>query len=80
MRYWLRYAGCVVVGGAVGAAIAYLTAPASGVENRRRLGRRLEDEADELRRKSVRAARQAADYLEDQLQEGKRKLSEVVSR
>lgn len=80
MRNWFRYAGCVVLGGAVGAAIAYLTAPASGFESRRRLGRRLEDETDELRRKSVKAARHAADYLEDQLKQGKKKLSEVVSR
>lgn len=80
MRHWFRYAGCVLLGGAVGAAIAYLTAPASGLESRRRLGRRLEDETSDLRRKGVRAARQATDYLEDQLKQGKKKLSEVVSR
>ena len=80
MRNWFRYVGCALLGGAVGAAIAYLTAPASGLESRRRLGRRLEDETDELRRKGVKAARHAAEYVEDQLKEGKRKLSEVVSR
>jgi gas vesicle protein len=80
MRQWFRYLGCILMGGAAGAAFAYLTAPASGAESRRRLGRRLEDEAEELRRKGVRAARHAADYVEDQIKEGKKKLSEVVSR
>jgi gas vesicle protein len=68
------------MGAAAGAAIAYLTSPASGPENRRRLGRRFDDEAEDLRRMGQRAARQAADYIEDQLKQGKRKLNEVVSR
>jgi len=42
--------------------------------------RRLDDEADDLRRMGQRAARQATDYLEDQLKQGKKKLNEVVSR
>lgn len=79
MRNWFRFAACVLLGGAVGATLAYLTTPASGLENRRRLGRRLEDETEELRRKGVRAARQAADYLEDQIKQGKKKLTDVIS-
>jgi len=80
MRDFVKCATYALMGAAVGAAIAYRTSPASGSENRRRLGRRLDDEADDLRRMGQRAARQATDYLEDQLKQGKKKLNEVVSR
>jgi gas vesicle protein len=60
--------------------VAYLTAPASGAETRRRIARRVEDEKNELLRKGQRAVGHAADYLEDQLKQGKRKLSQVVAR
>ena len=80
MYQGLKYAGWTLVGGAVGAAVAYLTAPASGIETRRRIVRRVEDEKEALLRKSQRAVNHAADYLEEHLKEGKRKLAHVVSK
>ena len=80
MDQGFKYTFMALAGGAVGAALVYLTAPASGSETRRRLSRRLEDERNELLRKGQRAVGKAADYLEEQLKEGKRKLAEVVAR
>jgi gas vesicle protein len=79
MNHGLKYAGWALVGGAVGSTLAYLTAPASGAETRRRIARRVEDEKHELLRKGERAVEHAADYLEGQLKQGKRKLSQMVS-
>ena len=69
-----------LAGGAVGAAVVYLTAPASGSETRRRLARRIDDERNELLKKGQRAVGKAADYLEQQVKQGKRMLSEAVAR
>jgi gas vesicle protein len=80
MNHGFKYAGWAFVGGAVGSTLAYLTAPASGVETRRRIARRVEDEKDELVRLGERAAGHVADYLEGQLKQGKRKLSHMVAR
>jgi gas vesicle protein len=80
MYQGFKYAGWTLVGGALGATVAYLTAPASGSETRRRIVRRVEDEKEALLRKSQRAVSHAADYLEEQLKQGKRKLAHVVSK
>jgi len=74
-----KYAFLALAGGAVGAAVVYLTAPASGMETRRRIARRVEDEKKALLKKSQKAMGKASDYLDRQLKEGKRKLAEVVS-
>ena len=74
-----KYTLLALAGGAVGAAVVYLTAPASGLETRRRLARRVDDEKSALLKKGQRAMNKASDYLEQQLKEGKRKLSQVVS-
>jgi gas vesicle protein len=80
MKQAFKYTGWALVGGAVGATVAYLTAPASGQETRRRISRRIEDEKDELITKGQRAVTHAADFLEGRLKEGKRKLAHVVAR
>jgi gas vesicle protein len=80
MNHGIKYAGWALVGGAVGSTLAYLTAPASGVETRRRIARRAEDETKQLARRGERAVGHAADYLEEQLRQGKRKLSHMVAR
>lgn len=80
MNDHLRHAGWALVGGVVGTTVAYLTAPASGAETRRRIARRLEDEKDELLRRGERAVGQAADYLKRQLTLGKRSLVQLVAR
>ncbi len=80
MNHSYKYAGWALVGGMVGTTLAYLTAPASGVETRRRIARRIEDEKHALLRKGERAVGHATDYLEGQLKQGKRKLSQLVAR
>lgn len=47
--------GAAVVGVAVGIAAGVLSAPASGRETRRRIGRKIEDQADVLKRDAGRA-------------------------
>ena len=79
MNSGFKYTFLALAGGAVGAAVVYLTAPASGVETRRRIARRVEDEKDELLRKGQKVVGKAADYLEEQVKQGKRKLAQVVS-
>jgi gas vesicle protein len=59
--------GTALVGVAVGYVAGVLSAPASGRETRRRLGRRLENETDDLVRKAERA-----------LKETKQRISEAV--
>jgi gas vesicle protein len=80
MNHGYKYAGWALVGGVVGTTLAYLTAPASGAETRRRIARRVEDEKEALLRKGERAVGDAANYLEEQLKQGKRKLSQLVAR
>lgn len=74
-----KYAGWTLLGGALGATFAFLTAPASGGETRRRLARTVDDEKRLLLRKSKRAVDHAADFLEAQLKQGRRKLARVVA-
>lgn len=79
MNQGFKYAGLALGAGAVGAMVAYLTAPASGVETRRRISRKVAGEKEELLRKTQGAVLHAADYLEEQLRQGRRKLAQVVS-
>ncbi len=44
----LKYTGLAIAGGAIGAAIGILVAPASGAETRRRISNRIEEERDEF--------------------------------
>jgi gas vesicle protein len=69
-RTW-TYLGIALLGGAVGALVGLLTAPARGRETRRRLG----DGADAL----VRSGHYALEGVADYLQESKRKLGRVVN-
>jgi gas vesicle protein len=80
MKQNLKYVGWALAGSAVGAAIALLTAPASGPETRRRLVRRVEDERDVLLRKGHRALEGASGYLQQRLAQGRRRLGQVVNR
>lgn len=47
----IKYAGIAIAGGAVGAAIGLLMAPASGEETRRRITERIDTEKDEFLRR-----------------------------
>lgn len=57
--------GVAVVGGAIGYVAGVLSAPASGRDTRRRLGRRLDDEKAELRRKAEHTLRDAKRTIHD---------------
>lgn len=67
----LRYSGLALLGGALGAAVALLYAPASGTETRRRLTRRIEEERDALQ--------QRGRAIQDSIREGRRRLASVVN-
>jgi gas vesicle protein len=60
MKKNLGFVGWALVGGAVGAAVALLTAPSSGRETRERLGRRIQDGKQGLLRRGRRALDSAA--------------------
>ena len=60
MKKRIGLVGWVLVGGAVGAAVALLTAPASGRETRERLGRKIQDGKQGLMRRGRRALDSAA--------------------
>jgi gas vesicle protein len=55
--------GIALTGAAVGYVAGVLSAPASGRDTRRRLGRRLEDEADDLTRKAEHTLRDAKNKI-----------------
>ncbi len=76
----LTYLGVALVAGGLGLLAGLLVAPASGRETRRMIGRRLDEEKDMLVRKGQRALEDVTDYVEDQIDEGKRKLNKVVRR
>jgi len=76
----LTYLGVALIAGGLGLLVGLLVAPASGRETRRMIGRRLDEEKDVLVRKGQRALEDVADYVEDHIDEGKRKLNKVVRR
>jgi gas vesicle protein len=76
----LTYLGVALVAGGLGLLAGLLVAPASGRDTRRKIGRRLDEEKDVLVRKGQRALEDVADYVEDHIDEGKRKLNKVVRR
>jgi gas vesicle protein len=76
--YRLKYVGIALVAGTVGAAVALLLAPDSGVNTRRKMKKRLERERALLAKRSRRALEHATEYVEDQVDEG-RKLAEGVA-
>jgi gas vesicle protein len=80
MARTLKYAGWALAGGAVGALVGLLTAPASGRETRRRIARRVQDEKDAVLSRGHRALEGAQRLVRSRLGEGRRKLAEVVPR
>jgi gas vesicle protein len=65
---------------AAGVAAGLMLAPASGRETRRRVMRAVEDGKHDLARRSRRVAEDAADFVEQRIEEGKRKLSHAVGQ
>lgn len=58
----LKYAGLAIAGGAVGAAIGILMAPASGAETRRLITNRIEAERDEFLKRMRKDPRREEGY------------------
>jgi hypothetical protein len=58
----LKYAGLAIAGGAVGAAIGILIAPASGAETRRLISDRIQSERDEFLNRLRRDPRREEGY------------------
>jgi len=59
----LKYVGSALVGGALGALVGILLAPASGRETRKKLARSLGRQKDELRWRSSQAKESVVDLL-----------------
>lgn len=59
----LTYAGIALAGGALGAVVGLLVAPASGRETRKKLARSLGDRKDALIRRGHQAADGFTEYL-----------------
>jgi gas vesicle protein len=78
LRQELPYLGVALVAGGLGLLAGLLIAPASGRETRRMIGRRIDEEKEHLVRKGQRAIEDVTDYVEDQIEGGKRKLNKVV--
>jgi gas vesicle protein len=66
--------GLMVLGGGAGYIAGILSAPASGRETRRRLGRRLEDRKAVLVRKGQRTVKGAARRMQRGIEAGRRRL------
>jgi gas vesicle protein len=58
----LKYAGLAIAGGAIGAAIGILVAPASGAETRRHISDRIEAERDEFLKRMRKDPRREEGY------------------
>ena len=79
LRYSVAVFSAVLVGAAAGFAVGVLTAPASGQETRRRMARRLEDEKEDLRRRSQHLVQEAATRLEHGIESGKERIEKALS-
>ncbi len=76
----LTLVGWAVAGAGFGAAVALLTAPASGRETRRKIAKTVDDQTDAVLRTSQRSLARAADFLETRLEAGYRRFLEEQSR
>jgi gas vesicle protein len=72
---FFKYAAFALVGGAVGATVALLTAPAPGHETRERLTNWLQDDGDAALAQSYEAYGFASDYDADRALEIQRRLA-----
>jgi gas vesicle protein len=71
MSNTLKYTGIALAGGAVGAALGLLFAPASGDETRRQIAHRIDEQREAL------SARSQA--VTQSIKEGRRRLAAVVN-
>ena len=74
----LKFVGVARVAAGVGAAVALLVAPDNGRETRRRLLKRMERERRALAREGRRLMDDARSYIDDQVEEGRKKVEKTV--
>jgi gas vesicle protein len=74
----LKYIGVALVAGTMGAAIALLLAPEPGEVTRRRLRKRFDSERNRMMRKGRMAVDDAGEFLEDQVDAGRRAIEAQV--
>ncbi len=72
--------GAVLAGATIGYVAGALTAPASGQETRRRIGRRVEDEAQGIARKARRSLATAKDGAQDFALKAKKSLTKAKDK
>src|SRR6185436_18823367 len=74
----LKYVGVALVSAGVGAAVALLVAPDNGPATRRRLYKRMERERKSLLREGRRLMDDAKSYIDDQVEEGRKRVERTV--
>jgi len=74
----LKYVGVALVAAGVGAAVALLVAPDNGPATRRRLLKRMERERKALAREGRRMMDDARSYIDDQVEEGRKRVEKAV--
>jgi gas vesicle protein len=72
------YVAIAIGAAAVGAAIGILTAPASGRDTRRKLGRKIEKETELLKKQGSRAFRDLSERAAETFEDGKRQLNQLL--
>lgn len=70
--------GFFVLGSAAGYMAGLLSAPASGQETRRRLGRRIVDGREVTLRRSQQAVNRAMDRVQSGIEQGRRRLNHTL--
>ena len=63
----VKTVGAVVAGAAVGYVAGALTAPAAGSETRRKIGRKIEDEAEDMKIKAKKTLKDAKEKMAEAL-------------
>jgi gas vesicle protein len=71
--------GVLLLGGAAGFVAGWLSAPASGRETRRRIGRRLDDERHDALRRGQRVINRTLDRVEQGLESSRRRLNRTFA-
>ena len=76
----LKYVGVALVAAGVGAAVALLVAPDNGQATRRKLYKRMERERKVLLREGRRMMDEAKEYIDDQVEVGKKTVERTAQQ
>jgi gas vesicle protein len=72
------YIAVAVTAAALGGLIGVLAAPASGRETRKKWGKRIEKETEQLKKRGRRALQEWGDAASEQFAEGKKQLNQLL--